>query len=733
MFSIRQIVLDRDNPREIRNRAEKMRRDRLNQSVAELAAMVPPVVAARRKIDKTTVLRLTAHYLRAHQYVFGDSIGRSVQEFSPASVTKVLSLFNGFLITVTYRGIIVVVSQNVQQYLGYTELDLLGQNLLNITHEDDRATLKDQLMPKSQHLGPNGELLIPDEPGAKSKVEEALAQEKREFIIRFKKLGQRSEPSQYVTCHVQGSLRKSDRACSGLNRCCQIVRRVRARTENPCSSGNDIVFIGVVRPSTETFINESALEAYRMEYRTRHSIDGQIIQCESRIALVTGYMTHEVSGVNAMNFMHRDDVRWVIVALREMYDHQKMYGESCYRLMTKNGQFIYMRTRGRLDVDQDSGACTSFVCTNAVVDEKEGKQLIKLMRKKFTMMINNETPGIEMPEEEIKDEENDSQTAPVENPRRLEEVILHLVTNLPSPPTEDLDEDVRSITTEKNVSPSQRITIIPPDKEQIVNAIDKIYGVIKTLNRNQDMVIKDENIASNPLNRRSSCPKSDEILYSTRDTLQDCKIVELSPSDTNKIYHFGKASPSALAGTNITSNSANIINPEPQKISNFSPNLGSFDKSTSGFSSSSFSNCNINSKDTYNDHDDNGLQFHTTDLQKSFFPMARLPDEPNFIQMLPEPKISNLQTGTKRPSDFEDEKTLYKKKIGMDKESETSDIDSQYLEHFFDETLFNTQIETAINSLDTIDPTFPDLLVSTEVQDILGEFENSQVNEEFPD
>lgn len=60
--------LFRDNPREIRNRAEKMRRDRLNQSVAELAAMVPPVVAARRKIDKTTVLRLTAHYLRAHQY-----------------------------------------------------------------------------------------------------------------------------------------------------------------------------------------------------------------------------------------------------------------------------------------------------------------------------------------------------------------------------------------------------------------------------------------------------------------------------------------------------------------------------------------------------------------------------------------------------------------------------------------------------------------------------------------
>lgn len=54
-----------------------------------------------------------------------------------------------------------------------------------------------------------------------------------------------------------------------------------------------------------------------MEYRTRHSVDGNIIQCEQRIALVTGYMIQEVNGVNAMSFMHRDDVNWVLIALRE--------------------------------------------------------------------------------------------------------------------------------------------------------------------------------------------------------------------------------------------------------------------------------------------------------------------------------------------------------------------------------------------------------------------------------
>lgn len=74
--------------------------------------------------------------------------------------------------------------------------------------------------------------------------------------------------------------------------------------------------------------------------------------------------------------------------------------------MTKNGQFIYMRTRGRLDVDQDSRAVTSFVCTNTVVTEQEGRHLIKMMRRKFTMMVNNaKPPAIEEIEDDIKTED----------------------------------------------------------------------------------------------------------------------------------------------------------------------------------------------------------------------------------------------------------------------------------------------------------------------------------------
>ncbi|KPJ09225.1 Protein cycle [Papilio machaon] len=64
-----------ETPRDLRNKAEKQRRDKMNKAINELSKIVPPVLAMNRKVDKTSVLRLTAHYLRSHQH--GQRVERS--------------------------------------------------------------------------------------------------------------------------------------------------------------------------------------------------------------------------------------------------------------------------------------------------------------------------------------------------------------------------------------------------------------------------------------------------------------------------------------------------------------------------------------------------------------------------------------------------------------------------------------------------------------------------------
>ncbi|XP_031767389.2 aryl hydrocarbon receptor nuclear translocator-like protein 2 isoform X2 [Galleria mellonella] len=714
----------RDSPREIRNKAEKQRRDKLNQSIAELASMVPPVVAANRKIEKTGILRLTAHYLRAHQYVFGESIDQSNQVFSPGSIRALLAHLNGFLLTTTYKGIVVVVSQNIRRYLGYTVLELLGHNILNIIHEDDREMMREQLMPRSDLLGSNGELLVPDEPNGRQMVAAALASDKRRFIVRFKKFGQRSEPSQYLTCHVEGSLRKSDSACQGYNRCCQLIRRARARSDNPCSSGNDVVFVGVVRPTTDTFISESEIESFRMEYRTRHSIDGQIIQCEQRIALVTGYMTHEVHGVNAMNFMHRDDVRWVIIALREMYDQHRLFGESCYRLMTKNGQFIYMRTRGRLDVDHGSRAVTSFVCTNTVVDEKEGQYLIKKMKKKFTLMVNNNE---EPPEElDTNKETNDSQVIPVEDPRQLEKVILHLVTNLPSP---GVDNIPRSISPDRFEISPVRLSIIPPKKDRIVKAIEKIYSIISPLPKSCERTYHCEQSETTNISAYPPITDVEVPLYQQNqvDSSQPLTMIPtqyngptISETKFSNIYYQSQPA-------DIILNNSNYFNTTNSNIKSLPRNINTPTGNYNGTASITFSNVSLNkNSDSLDDANESG-----SDIKYHVY-VSPQRDDNKIPSTSKVPETITAQSGIKRPSDCNDQEIASKKKVAAKKEEEIHE-QNFLLDDFFDEDLLNSSFSQFDAALDSIlDPTFPDLLISADVQEILKELDNAEDSHSDP-
>lgn len=58
------IIYSSSNGREARNRAEKNRRDKLNYSIQELSTMVNHVANSPRRVDKTAVLRFSAHGLR---------------------------------------------------------------------------------------------------------------------------------------------------------------------------------------------------------------------------------------------------------------------------------------------------------------------------------------------------------------------------------------------------------------------------------------------------------------------------------------------------------------------------------------------------------------------------------------------------------------------------------------------------------------------------------------------
>lgn len=91
------------------------------------------------------------------------------------------------------------------------------------------------------------------------------------------------------------------------------------------TTANDIIFVGTARLMKRRTISElSLMESNKNEYFTRHLVDGRIIYCDHRISVVSGYMSEEVSGTSAFKFMHKDDVRWTIIALRHSKKHESL-------------------------------------------------------------------------------------------------------------------------------------------------------------------------------------------------------------------------------------------------------------------------------------------------------------------------------------------------------------------------------------------------------------------------
>lgn len=83
-------------------------------------------------------------------------------------------------------------------------------------------------------------------------------------------------------------------------------------------SSDEHLLVCVARPFRNKGITElSLMEAVQDEYVTRHLPDGRIIYSDHRIAFVAGYLTEEVMGCSAFNFICQEDLPWATVANRQ--------------------------------------------------------------------------------------------------------------------------------------------------------------------------------------------------------------------------------------------------------------------------------------------------------------------------------------------------------------------------------------------------------------------------------
>lgn len=228
--------------------------------------------------------------------------------------------FNFFALSDNHNFILLLPSNFILSHIHYTlgiflQTDIAGHDWYDFLIPEDREILRQNLTFEE----PNG-----------NDDDENLNYEKNvTFTVRMcQRSMSRRDQTHYEILKCRGVVRYSDgyklarrERTRGtwiylLNNMLHKTNVVKNFIEAP-TTANDIVFVGSARLQKECIKDLSFLDMNQDEYVTRHLVDGRIVFCDQRISMVAGYMSEEVYGLSAFRFMHKDDVRWTMIGLRQ--------------------------------------------------------------------------------------------------------------------------------------------------------------------------------------------------------------------------------------------------------------------------------------------------------------------------------------------------------------------------------------------------------------------------------
>ncbi|NWY19638.1 AHR protein, partial [Aphelocoma coerulescens] len=356
----------------------KRHRERLNRELERLAGLLPfpPDVVAG--LDKLSVLRLSAGFLRARSF-FGGKGWAPFRCFPvlaiPAGIpglhllmSSLPQALNGFVLVVTAEGLIFYSSHTIQDYLGFHQTEVMHQSVFELIHTEDQPEFRRNLhwaldpphAPEGEpspeagkSLGSSAVIYKPDQlPPENSSFLE------RSFVCRFRCLLDNS--SGFLALNLQGRLK----LLHGQNK----------RSADGSALPPQLALFAISTPLQPPSILQ--IRTKNMIFRTKHKLDFTPLACDPKGKIVLGYTEAELRMCGTgYQFVHAADTLYCA----ENHVRMLRTGESgltVFRLLTKENRWKWVQANARL-VYKNGKPEYIVVTQRPLVDEEGGEHLRK--------------------------------------------------------------------------------------------------------------------------------------------------------------------------------------------------------------------------------------------------------------------------------------------------------------------------------------------------------------------
>ncbi|XP_019404911.1 PREDICTED: endothelial PAS domain-containing protein 1 [Crocodylus porosus] len=331
--------------------AARCRRSKETEVFYELAHELPLPHNISSHLDKASIMRLAISFLRTHKLL--SSVCSDIEnelETNQQMDNLYLKALEGFIAVVTQDGDMIFLSENINKYMGLTQVELTGHSIFDFTHPCDHEEIRENLSLKT---GPSF--------GKKSKEMST----ERDFFMRMKcTVTNRGrtvnlKSATWKVLHCTGQI-KVYNTCPPHSLC---------GYKEPLLNCLIIMCEPIQHPSNIDIPLDSKT------FLSRHSMDMKFTYCDDRITELIGYHPEELLGRSAYEFYHALDSESMTKSHQNLCAKgQVVTGQ--YRMLAKHGGYVWLETQGTVIYNSRNLQPQCIVCVNYVLSEIEKNDIV---------------------------------------------------------------------------------------------------------------------------------------------------------------------------------------------------------------------------------------------------------------------------------------------------------------------------------------------------------------------
>ncbi|XP_046815692.1 uncharacterized protein LOC124422817 isoform X1 [Vespa crabro] len=341
--------------------AARCRRSRETDIFTELAAALPVSQDQAAHLDKASVMRLAIAYLKVRAVV--DSIPGTVAKTETS--VKMDELFpealNGFMLVLSNDGNMVYLSENVSEYLGVSQMDMMGQSVYEYSHPCDHDELRECLSSK------------PIEDNDKRSCSFFLRL-KCTLTSKGRKVNLKS--ASYKVIHCIGRLTNiHDSNSNSVN--VEKEKEISSdKDEIEHETGPSLILVGCPIPHPSNI----EIPLGRQTFLSKYSLSMKFTYADEKLAEYLGWDSEELMGQSVFEFHHALDNLALDKSFKSLFSKGQCETVA-YRFLGKKGGYAWVVTQATLIHCSKQHKPLSVVCVNYILSGVECEDEVYSVRQ----------------------------------------------------------------------------------------------------------------------------------------------------------------------------------------------------------------------------------------------------------------------------------------------------------------------------------------------------------------